>query len=221
MLHVCNTDVAVLGEREQTEWMTSPMPTALFDAVNTVVDEHGWSGATAEFLAKAAGVNRTTLHRNGYTRQRLLADAAAEMGSRFKAATLGALTAPGSAHERMVALLDALYDLADEHLGLLAGLYDGTTALFHLGLDDTDTAVLTRLEYTEPIARLLADGRADGTLHSDDEQRDAELIFNMAGWSYVHMRRSHRWEADHARKAITQHVLCSFRSPRKTNPATP
>lgn len=186
------------------------MSPALFDAVTRVVDDHGWPGATAELIAQAAGVNRTTLYRNGYTTERLLADAAAAITDTFRTAALRPLASDGTARERMNQLLSALYDLADQHLGLIAGLYDGPTAIFHMGLDGADATALTRFEYTEPFARLLTDGNIDGSLRSDHPKQDAELIFNTAGWTYVHFRRSHRWSASKARPAITNLTLASY-----------
>lgn len=179
-------------------------------AVNSVVEERGWSGTTAELVAEAAGINRTTLYRKGLTRERLLAEAVAASAQKFKDASLAPLTAAGSALDRMLLLLDALYELADQHLGLLAGLYDGPSAIFHLGLDTDDLAMLTRFEYTDPFERLLADGNTDGTLTSEDPRVDAELIFNTAGWTYIHFRRSHGWTAAKARPAVTRITLGTF-----------
>ena len=110
-------------------------------------------------------------------------------------------------------LLDALYQLADDHLALLAGLFDGPTAMFHLGGTADDAPILTRLEYTEPFERLLRDGNHDGTLLSDRPRQDAELIFNTAGWTYIHLRRSHQWSAHRARVAVTQ-VATAFITPQ-------
>lgn len=186
------------------------MDPSLFTAVNQVADANGWAGVTAELIAAAAGVNRTTLYRNGYTRERLLTEAAAEIAAKFETATLRALTSTGNAHDRMLRLLEALYDLADEHLGLLAGLYDGPSALFHLGLTDSGPGLITRLEYTSPFERLLTDGDTDGTLRSDQPHDDAELIFNTAGWTYIHFRRSHAWPPNKARAAITKITLAAF-----------
>ncbi len=194
--------------RLHTDRVAATLSDDLFNAVNSVIDEHGWPGATAELIAEAAGVNRTTLYRNGYTRERLLTEAAVKVASEFQAATLGPLTGSGTARERMVKLLATLYDLADQHLGLMAGLYDGPAAMFHLHLDDS--AVLTRFEYTDPFTRLLTDGNTDGTLTSDDPKADAELIFNTAGWTYIHFRRSHGWSARRARPAVTRITLGAF-----------
>lgn len=191
--------------------MNNSMSKDLLNALSKVVDEHGWAGTTAGLVANAAGVNRTTLYRNGHTTERMLAQAAATIALEFKHASIEPLASRGNAHDRMVALLDALYELADEHLGLVAGLYDGPTAIFHMGGDTSDHMALTHFEYTEPFERLLADGNTDGTLHSDDPATDAELIFNTAGWTYVHLRRSHEWSTVKSRDAVTRITLAAFR----------
>jgi AcrR family transcriptional regulator len=176
----------------------------LIDAVERVLTAHGWSGTTAELIAEAAGLNRVTLYRRGLTKERLLAAAALAAGAEFQAAALPCLTAPGTASDRLTALLGALYELADRHLALLAGLYDGPAALFHMGGNPGDPTALTRFEYTAPFERLLHDGNTDGTLTSPHPTEDAELIFNTAGWTYIHLRRSHRWTSERARGAVTR-----------------
>ncbi len=184
----------------------------LYQAAEQAVDERGWAGATNEAIAEAAGVSRVTLYRRGITREELLAGAASSAAEEFREATLAPLTHSGNARERLELLLEALFDLADRHLALLAGLYDGPTAIFHLGLDDTSATALTRLEYTEPFARVLRDGLSDGSLSSDAPDEDAELIFNTAGWTYVHYRRSHGWSRRRARSAVLR-VTTAFVRP--------
>jgi AcrR family transcriptional regulator len=175
----------------------------LIAAVEQVVEVKGWAGATTELIAEAAGVNRVTLYRRGLSKDRLLAAAAAAAAAEFQTAALKALTNQDTARHRLELLLAILYDLADAHLALLAGLYDGPTALFHLG-GKSDAAALTRFEYTEPFERILRDGSADHSLVSAHPHDDAELIFNTAGWTYIHFRRSHRWKPRRARTAVNR-----------------
>lgn len=166
--------------------------------------DHGFDSVTLEQIAARAGLNRVTLYRRGHTRESLLTSAALAAAEEFRAAALPALTATTAARDRLVLLADALFDLADAHLALLAGLFDGPTAVFHLATDDHDA--LTRLEYTAPFARILTDGRTDGTLASEDPDEDAEVLFNLLGWTYVHLRRSHGWEAARARPAVLRQL---------------
>lgn len=192
------------------EPVSETLDPGLVAAVSAVVDERGWSRATTGRIAEAAGVNRTTLYRKGYSAERLLAEAASAVAVQFRRATLEPLAAPGSAHDRLLALLDVLYDLADEHLGLVAGLYDGAALFFHLSSAGVDTNGITRFEYTEPFARLLADGLVDGTLTCDEPGADAEVLFNTAGWTYVHLRRSHGWPVKRARAQVTRIATAAF-----------
>ncbi len=184
----------------------------LLIAVEQAMEERGFAGATAEAIAEFAGISRVTLYRRGITRESLLRMAASRAGAEFREASLSPLTHAGTARERLDLLLTALYKMADQHLALLAGMYDGPTALFHMLGKEDDGASITRFEYAEPFARLLRDGMADGSLHSTNPDEDAELIFNTAGWTYVHLRRSHGWSTQRARKAVTR-IATAFVQP--------
>lgn len=181
--------------------------TTLIAAVEAAVAEHGFDGVTLEQIAGQAGLNRVTLYRRGHTRESLLTSAAFAAAEEFRAAALPALTATTAARDRLTLLAHALFDMADQHLALLAGLFDGPTAVFHLATDDHEA--LTRLEYTAPFARILIDGQTDGTLASDDPDEDAEVLFNLLGWTYIHLRRSHGWEPERARPAVLRQLRWS------------
>ena len=176
----------------------------LLAAVERALDAHGMDAVTLEHIAAEADINRVTLYRRGHTREALLTQTALQAASEFRDAALPALTHPGTGAARLELLFNALFDLADRHLALLAGLYDGPTAVFHLAV--ADHRVLTRLEYTEPFARVLIDGVADGTLISDNPTEDAEILFNLAGWTYVHLRRSHGWSSKRARAGVRRQL---------------
>jgi AcrR family transcriptional regulator len=178
----------------------SAPPNDLVEAAESVLEQHGWHGLTLELIAEAAGINRVTLYRRGHNAGSLIAAAATSASQELRDGAWRALADAGSARERLVLLLDALFDVADRHPALLAMLYDGPTAVFHLSA--SSDAASTGFEFTEPFERILRDGLADGTLHSDDPAHDAELIFNAAGWTYVHMRRSHGHPPERARQDV-------------------
>lgn len=200
----CNREVARPTTIGQTRVMTGIASPELLASVERALEEHGIDAVTLEHIAAEAGVNRVTLYRQGHTRETLLTATALQAASEFRDAALPALTHPGTGAARLDLLLDALFDLADRHLALLAGLYDGPTAIFHLAVEDH--RVLTRLEYTEPFARILADGVRDGTLTSRDPTEDAEILFNLAGWTYIHLRRSHGWSSKRTRVGVRRQL---------------
>ncbi len=185
---------------------TGPMAShdELLSSVESAIGEHGFDAVTFEQIAEEAGLNRVTLYRRGHTRESLLTEVAAVAAAEFREACLPALTHPGTAPERLYLLSEALFDLADRHLALLAGLFDGPTAIFHLTVDDHQ--VLTRLEYSDPFQRILSDGAAEGSMDSDAPGEDAEVLFNLLGWTYIHLRRSHGWEPERAREATRRQL---------------
>jgi AcrR family transcriptional regulator len=193
----------------------------LIAATESVLESHGWTGLTADQIAEAAGINRVTLYRRGLSTATLLTATATAAVVEFRSLAAEALLQPGTASQRLDQLLKALYELADRHLALLAGLFDGPTAMFHLSRTRGDASAITRFEYTEPFERLLRDGITDGTLRSTNPREDAELIFNTAGWVYVHLRRSHGWSARRARPAVTRVSAAFVRHPVASASASP
>jgi AcrR family transcriptional regulator len=180
----------------------------LLSSVESAIGEHGFDAVTFEQIAAEAGLNRVTLYRRGHTRESLLTEVAVVAATEFREACLPALTHPGPAPERMYLLSEAMFDLADRHLALLAGLFDGPTAVFHLTIDDHQ--VLTRFEYSDPFERILSDGVAEGSITSEDPAEDAEVLFNLLGWTYIHLRRSHGWDPARARRATRRQLHHTF-----------
>ena len=77
-------------------------------------------------------------------------------------------------------------------------------ALFH---DEQTEEALTRTEFTEPLERLLRDGAGDGTLRSVDFIETATVLFNLVGWTYIHLRSGHGWSPEPARSATLGVVM--------------
>ncbi|MEM7412004.1 MAG: TetR/AcrR family transcriptional regulator [Myxococcota bacterium] len=180
---------------------------ALLSGFEQALERDGFAGLTQEAIAEEAGVNRVTLYRRGVTREGLLAEATKALADGFRAASLEPLTASGNARLRLERLMAVLFTAIDAHGALLATLYDGPALLFHFRADPGAATRLTRFEYTQPFARLLRDGAADGSLASEDPEADAELLFNAASWTYLHLRRSHGWSARRARTAVERQAL--------------
>lgn len=172
----------------------------ILDAAVRVLEAGGSRRLTAERVAEEAGLSRVTLHRRGWKREVILGRLAERAEERYRDRMWPVLTAPGTGRERLLHALDLICVLAEENLALLLALdAEANATVFHA---EGEADAQTRTVYTEPLERLLLDGAADGTLRSGDAAEDATLLFNMVGWTYIHLRSGHRWSAARASDAV-------------------
>lgn len=183
-----------------------PIDDRFLHATRQVVAEHGLEGATLERIARAAGVSRVTLHRRGVTKGRIVAALLDRAVEDYRRAMWPALTAPGSARQRLEAGLTALCEVAEANLGLLAQTGPPLDAVFHEEGDET----LTRSTFTEPLERLLRDGVMDHSLRDADPRETATLLFNLVGQTYIHLRLGHRWNPERARARLVDIALAGL-----------
>lgn len=127
-----------------------------------------------------------------------------------RAAWLGwALTAPGSALERLELALTNLCGVVDGNLELMDALgHRARDTVFH----ERTKPALTKRVFTEPVERLLTDGAADGTLDVADPQETATVLFNLVGHTYRHLRTGHGWSAKRAREGVLGLALGGVRA---------
>ena len=182
-------------------------------AARRVLERDGWQAATAERIAREAGVSRVTLHRHGLTRETILSQLAEAATERYRQVMWPILISPASGAERLERALAALCQLAEENMGLLQALdAQANASVFH---DDSAEDALTRDEFTEPLERLLRDGVSEGSLRAfDDPLRQATVLFNLVGWTYIHLRSGHRWSPDVARQTTVDVALNGVRAER-------
>ena len=175
----------------------------LLDAGRRAVSRYGAQGATLERIAEEAGVSRPTLHRRGVTRESILGQLGEEAAEAYRRALWPALTSPGSGRERLETALGALCEVAEENLELLLALGGQTDEVFH----EQGEQRMTRSPFTEPLERLLIDGAGDGTLRTFEPREYATVIFNLVGWTYIHLRARHGWTAERAQAATLDVAL--------------
>jgi AcrR family transcriptional regulator len=174
------------------------------DAARHVLAQDGLAAATLERISSAAGVSRMTLHRRGVTKQQILQAIAEQLERDYRDAMWPALVARGAGRERLEQALDALCEVTERNLALLAALSAGARdAIYH----EEGASALTRAVFVEPLERLLLDGVADGTLATADARESATVVFNVVGHTYAHLRTGHGWPPDRARAGVTQLVL--------------
>jgi AcrR family transcriptional regulator len=177
---------------------------SLLDAARNAFAQHGYAGATLERIASEAGLSRVTLHRRGVTKDGLLAELVARATEDYRRRMWPALTGEGTGAERLAQAMEALCEASEEHMSLLVALRAQSDGIFHR--QDQDEA-LTRSVFTEPLERLLRDGLADGSLRDVDPLETATVLFNLVGWTYVHLRTGHGWPPERARAAVLDPVL--------------
>ena len=168
-------------------------------ATIAVLRERGWDGLTLERVAEAAGRARSTLWRQGLSREALVTALTGDLAEDFKASMYPVLTSGGTGRERPVKGLEALCDLLDRHLPLMLA----TDEAFH-----QETAPGQPPDYLHPFIVFLRDAVADGSLAlGRDEVTTADIAFNTVAWPYVHLRGRHDWPAEKAKAAVVGTVL--------------
>lgn len=170
------------------------LPDEVLAAGQRAMAKFGYHGATAERIAEEAGVSRVTLHRRGVTKEAILAELSRRAIDSYRQALWPSLTAAGPGAERLRLALTALCEEAEANLSLLVALRTQTDALFH----EPGPEAMTNSVFTQPLERLLRDGAADGSLRVVDFEEVATVLFNLVGWTYVHLRTGHRWKPERA-----------------------
>ena len=184
--------------------MSRGAPADLEAALRAALRKHGWSGTTMERIAAEAGVSRVTLHRQGVTKDALFARLVESATARFRDALWPVMTSTEPAAVRLRRALEVLCERAEDELELLVALRAQTDAVFH---EPGDEEQLTRPVFVEPLERILVDGANDGTVRGGDAGEQATVLFNVVGWSYVHLRTGHGWKPERARRATVELVL--------------
>ena len=185
------------------------MDPVLIEATAASIARWGLEGTTLDRIAAEAGMSRATIYRRGTSRDELVLALTERAAATFRAAVWPALTGPGTAVDRLRSALEATCRVADQYLDLLAGLFLAQGEVFHKSGPDA----LTVDVFAEPYERLLLDGAMDGTLRDVPATVTASVLFNTLGWGYVHLRASHRWDADRARQAVIDLVLLGLVAP--------
>jgi AcrR family transcriptional regulator len=172
----------------------------LREATIAVLHERGWDGLTLERVAEVAGRARSTLWRQGLTREALVEALAGALAEDFRNAMFPVLTAGGTGRERLVQALEELCALLDRHLELMLA----TDEAFH-----QSPAPGQPPDYLRPFITFLREGASDGSLavDADDVFETADVLFNTVAWPYVHLRGRHGWPADRARDRVLGLVL--------------
>jgi AcrR family transcriptional regulator len=172
----------------------STVDATLRAATIAVLRERGWNGLTLERVAEVAGRARSTLWRQGLTREVLIGSLAGQLDADFRAAMYPVLTSGGTGLERLERGLVALCGVLDRHLPLLLA----TDEAFH-----QEPRPGQPPDYLHPFITFIRDGIADGSLAATPHVVEtADVLFNVVAWPYVHLRGRHKWPAPRARSRV-------------------
>lgn len=188
--------------------MVPAIDPSLLDATVAVIAEHGWEGLTLERVADKAQLSRPTLWRRGIGRDQLITALLSRLAESYRQAMLNAILTEGTGRERLERAINALFEVADQHLLLLST----TDTAFHEAGPDRG---VQHVPYISPLERLLRDGIADGSITwtSDTKLEDyAVVLFNII-WTYVHLRTKHGWSARRTRTALLSPLLAGLNDP--------
>jgi AcrR family transcriptional regulator len=183
----------------------------LHEATIAVLRERGWDGLTLERVAEAAGRARSTLWRQGLTRDVLVTALAGELAADFRETMFPILTSGGTGRDRLERGLAALCELLDRHLPLMLA----TDEAFH-----QETAPGQPPDYLHPFIQFLREGAADGSLEpGDDLVEAANVAFNAVAWTYVHLRGRHGWPAERTASCVVDVVLNGLATDGRKEPS--
>jgi AcrR family transcriptional regulator len=200
-----------MSESKTTQERSGPVVDAeLHRATIAVLRERGWDGLTLERVAEAAGRARSTLWRQGLTREVLVTALAGELAVDFRETMYPILTTGGTGRDRLERGLVALCELLDRHLPLMLA----TDEAFH-----QYTAPGQPPDYLHPFIQFLREGAADGSLEPGDIFEAADVAFNAVAWTYVHLRGRHEWPAERTTACVVNVVLNGLANQRGKEPS--
>jgi AcrR family transcriptional regulator len=175
------------------------MDRKLLEVAETLLAEDGWAAVNLDRIAALAGVSRATVWRHGLTRASVERELRRRLADDCRDLLWQALAAPGDAATRLRACLEALCELADRHLALLAH----SDLFLHEAEVHKDGEQVNMLQ---PLVQLLHDGRGDGSVVDvGDPWPYAAMLCSAVVLPYVHLRAHHSqwgWTPERTRRYV-------------------
>jgi AcrR family transcriptional regulator len=179
------------------------MDATLLDATRELLAEVGFDGVSLERVAERADRSRVTLWRQGVTKETLVTGLLQRLTDDFQQVFWPVLNTSGSGRDRLAGCVDALFEVVDHHLDLLAV----SDEVFHWASERCAFPGGTH-GFLGPFVGALELGGRDGSLAYQGSAEDAaDVVFNTSCWGYVHPRARHRWSRKRARSQVRALVL--------------
>lgn len=183
--HDYNTGVQVGRTLEQEDVVVREVSEEVrvrLRAAASVFAERGFDGATIELISAATGVPSSTLYYNLAGKQGILELLLQDFLERMASAVDEAIANEGSAADRLDTVIRAqLRVVADEPATC-------QMLLTEMGRIDSLPAIADSVQHAfhHPVAKLLADGAADGSLRSVDVETATSAVFGAVTFSGLH-----------------------------------
>lgn len=175
------------------------MDRKLLEVAEALLAENGWAAVNLDRIAESAGVSRATVWRHGLTRTSVERELRRRLADDCRDLLWPALEAPGDAATRLRACLEALCELADRHLALLAH----SDQFLHEAELLKDGEPVNMLD---PIVSLLEAGVRDGSIADVGEPWPyAAMLSSAVVLPYVHLRAHHAewgWTPERTRRYV-------------------
>jgi TetR/AcrR family transcriptional regulator len=204
-----------MGARKQLRQVPAKLAAKLYGAADLIA-ERGLADAKIDEIAEAAGIPKATLYYYFSGKEEILSFLLADMLELIAGEVGTAVTAPGTARERLEQAVQAQLRVMLEHPAVCMALVGDLGRATRL----PELAVALRTAFHEPIEELLAEGVADGSLRQlADPPVVALSIFGaitVAGLSVAVERPSTDPARDAARSAAAiSDLLLDGLSPRR------
>jgi TetR/AcrR family transcriptional regulator len=176
-----------------------------------VFADHGFDQTRIEDLAEVTGIPRATLYYYFAGKEDILAWLLGRMLADVDEAVAAAAGGPGTARDRLVAVVRAKVDVMARHPDTWRALVADLGRAGRI----PEIAAATEAAFHAPVRRLLAEGEADGTLRPvDDPETTVAAVYGAVTMAAAHfVLADNRVDADRVAAEVTTFLLHGLGTP--------
>ncbi len=181
------------------------------EAAARVFADHGFDQTRIEDLAEATGIPRATLYYHFAGKEDILAWLLRRMLAEMAEAVATAAARPGTARQRMEAVIRAKIDVMARHPATCRALMADLGRAGRI----PEIAAAIQAAFHHPVRRLLAEGEADGTLRPvGDPETAASAVYGAVTSAAAHyLVADNRVDTDRVAAEVTTFVLGGLGAP--------
>jgi AcrR family transcriptional regulator len=181
------------------------------EAAATVFADHGFDESRIEDVAEATGVPRATLYYYFAGKEDILAWLLRLMLEEMAGAVAEAAASPGTARDRMEAVVRAKVDVMARHPATCRALMADLGRAGRI----PEIAAAIQAAFHQPVRRLLAEGEADGTLGPvGDPETTASAVYGAVTTAAAHyLVADNHLDSERVAAEVTRFVLNGLGAP--------